>query len=195
MRASNYGIKEILMNVFFVLKTNTFFHGARMIRFPIIIRGKKYIDFGRKLTTGYNCRFEVNGIHQGKRLVFGKNVNIGDNVRISCCDSVEIGSNVLIGSRVLIIDNSHGSYTGNKCDSPAIPPNQREIKSSPIVIEDNVWIGEGAVIQQGVTIGQGSIIGANSVVTSNVPNNCICAGMPAKVIKHWNEKDNRWNKV
>lgn len=195
MRASNYGTKEILKNIFFVLKTKIFFRGARMIRFPIVIRGKKYIDFGNGLTTGYNCRIEVNGIHIGKKLIFRNNVNIGDNVRISCCDSIQIGSNVLMGSRVLIIDNSHGSYAGNKCDSPIIPPNQREIKSSSIIIGNNVWIGEGVVIQQGVTIGEGSIIGANSVVTSNIPPNCICVGMPAKVIKCWDEKENRWNKV
>lgn len=195
MRKSNYGIQEIIKNIFFLLRTFLFYRGARLIRFPIIIRGKKYIDFGYNLTTGYRCRIEVNGNPKKKILIFGENVNIGDYVRISCVSGIDIGNNVLIGSKVLIIDNSHGKYRGESQDSPDSLPNKRKLFSNKIKVEDNVWIGENSVIQQGVIIGKGSIIAANSVITSNVDAGVIVGGVPAKILKKYNEKENKWEKI
>ena len=196
MSQSNYGMVETIKNIFYVFRTKIFFPKARMIRTPIVIRGQKYIDFGKNLTTGSRCRIEVHGNHKNKRLFFGNNVNIGYDVRISCCDKIEIGNNVLMGSRVLIIDNSHGKYSGvGLQDSPNMIPNKRKIVSRPIKIEDNVWIGENVVVQMGVTIKYGSVIAANSVVTKDVPSMCIVAGMPAKVIKKYDKEKKEWRKI
>ena len=167
---------------------------ARMIRFPVVIRGKRYIDFGKNLTLGARCRIEVLGDHKDKRLVFGNNVNMGYDVRISCYDSIKIGNDVLMGSRILIIDNSHGKYSDDNQDSPNIPPNKRKLASKPVVIEDNVWIGENSVIQMGVIIGFGSVVAANSVVTKNVPPRCIVAGSPAKMIKRFDDELGEWKR-
>lgn len=194
-RTSNYGLCETIQNVIFVIKTKLLFPGSRLIRFPIIIRGKKYIDFGTNLTTGRNCRIEVNGEHSDKILIIGNNVNIGDNVSIRCSEKIRIGNNVLMGSKVLILDNSHGKYSGNNQDTPDTPPNNRKLASKQVVIGDNVWIGEGAVIQQGVTIGKGSIIAANAVVTKDVPEETIVGGLPARIIKKYNRITCCWEKV
>ncbi len=194
MNQANYGFFEIIRNIFWVFKTKLLFPKARLIRFPIIIRGRKYINFGKKLTTGSRCRIDVHGKHETKKIIFGENVNMGYDVRISCCQKITIGNNVLIGSKVLITDNSHGNYTGNHQDSPESSPNKRELVSSTVKIEDNVWIGENVVIQKGVTVGKGSIIGANSVVTRNIPKNVIAVGCPAKIIKKYNEDEHKWVK-
>lgn len=186
MRKSNYGIKEIFQNIGFVVKTKILFPGSRMLRSPFIVRGKKYIDFGKNLTIGRYCRFEVNGEHSEKRLVLGNNINIGDYVSIRCADRITIGNNVLMGSKVLIIDNAHGKYSGKNQDNPNIAPNERKISTGQVTIEDNVWIGENTVIQQGVVIGRGSIVAANSVVTKSIPSNVIAGGVPARIIKCWN---------
>lgn len=193
MRTSNYGVIEQIKNVYYVIKSRILFKNVRMVRFPVCVRGKKYIDFGSNLTTGRYCRIEVNGIHSEKKLIFGKHVNIGDFVSIRCANHISIGNNVLMGSRVLIIDNSHGTYSGDEQDNPKTPPNERKLSTAPIIIEDNVWIGEGVVIQQGVTIGNGSIIAANSVVTKNVPQNSIVGGIPARIIKKF--RDGVWERV
>ena len=166
-----------------------------MIRFPIVIRGKKYIDFGHNLTTGSYCRLEAHGSGTVKKIIFGDNVNIGYNVRMSACDKIIIGNNVLMGSNVLITDNSHGKYSGNNQDSPVTPPNSRKIVSKSIKIGNNVWIGENVVIQKGTTIGHGSIIAANSVVTKDIPENVIAAGAPAKIIKKYDAEVGTWEKV
>lgn len=192
MRASNYGLYETLQNICYVIKTKILFSGSRMIRFPIVVRGKKYIDFGKNLTTGRYCRIEVNGSFVDKRLVFGDKVNIGDNVSIRCADRIIIGNNVLIGSRVLIIDNSHGNYKGENQDSPLTSPNERKIVTAPVVIEDNVWVGENVTIMPGTKIGAGSIVGAHSVVTSEVKPGTIVVGAPAKEIKKYCNSLKRW---
>lgn len=55
--------------------------------------------------------------------------------------------------------------------------------SKDVTIGNHVWLGERAVVQKGAHIGDGSVIGLNSIVTSRIPNNCIAAGTPAKVLK------------
>lgn len=194
-RISNYSLSESIKNLFMLLLTKLQYPSARLIRRPIIVRGKKYIDWGKNLTTGYNCRIEVNGSHNGKVLRFGNNINIGDNVSIRCAEKINIGNNVLMGSRVLIIDNAHGNYRGENQDSPEKEPNKRILFTAPVVIGNNVWIGEGAVIQAGVSIGDGSIIAANSVVTKSIKSGVIAAGMPAKEKKKYNENSEKWENI
>ena len=55
-----------------------------------------------------------------------------------------------------------------------------------IIVEDDVWIGNGAILLSGVNVGRGSIIGAGSVVTKDVPANSIVAGVPAKPLRKKN---------
>ena len=92
-----------------------------------------------------------------------------------------IGNNVLTGPRVLITDNAHGDSLFKLLDTAPI---ERFLYSKgKVVIEDNVWIAEGAMIMPGVRIGKGSIIAANSVVTKDIPPYSVAAGTPAKIIK------------
>ena len=56
-------------------------------------------------------------------------------------------------------------------------------KAAPVKIEENVWIGDSAIVCKGVTIGYNSIIGAGAVVVNSVPPNAIAAGNPARVVK------------
>ncbi|MGE6568339.1 acyltransferase [Shewanella vesiculosa] len=115
------------------------------------------------------------------KVTIGNNVSINYDCHIACINNIFIGNNVLIASRVYISDHSHGLSDYSDID---IPPSQRIIHSKgPVIIEDNVWLGEGVVVLPGVTIGKGTIVGANSVVTRNLPPYTVCAGVPAKVLK------------
>ena len=176
------------------IRTIIFFSSSRLIRFPIIIRGKKYIDFGSKLTTGEGCRFEAyNNQKSKKSLIFGKNIQLNDYVHITAMNNVVIGDNVLMASKIYISDCSHGFYSGEEMDSsPEQHPIDRSYNISEVIIEDNVWLGEFVSVLPGVTIGKGAIIGSNSVVTKDIPANTIAVGSPAKVIKKYNFETKKW---
>lgn len=110
---------------------------------------------------------------------FGQFIQIGKNVFINhACTFLDMGGitledNVLIGPKVNLITENH----------PIEPGNRRALVSLPIVIKQNAWIGAAATILPGVTIGQNSVVAAGAVVYRNVPDNCVVAGVPAKVIK------------
>ena len=121
---------------------------------------------------------------------------MNDHVHITARESVKIGNNVLLASKIYISDCSHGSYSGDENDShPESIPHDRPLFSKPVVIEDNVWLGEFVSVLPGVTIGKGSIIGTNSVVSKNIPSNVIAVGSPAKPIKKFNFATNNWEKI
>lgn len=79
------------------------------------------------------------------------------------------------------IIHSHGKL--NKTDIKKVAIERRLYSKGNIIIEDNVWIGEGCVILPNVKIGQNSVIGANTVVTKDVPRNSIVVGNPGRVIR------------
>ncbi|HEY5589212.1 MAG TPA: DapH/DapD/GlmU-related protein [Candidatus Paceibacterota bacterium] len=192
-----YGFFGLILLLSHLLKTKLIFPGSRLIRFPIEIRGKNFIDFGSNLTTGSYCRIEAYPFYSKKIIItFGKDIEINDFVHIAGIDSVVIGDHVLIASKVYISDIQHGCYTGkDKHDYPDIPPGDRPLSSKNVIIEDNVWIGESVSVLAGVTIGKGSIIGANSVVSKSIPPYVIAVGSPAKVIKKFNFKTQQWEKI
>lgn len=193
---NTYNIYQVFCLVLTVIRTRLICRKARIIRTPIIIRGKKYIDFGEQLTTGVGCRFEAYSQDESPTIIFGHDVQINDYVHICGMKKVLIGSNVLIASHVYISDNSHGIYKGGESDShPSIPPKKRDYNVVPTIICDNVWIGEGVIVMPGVTIGEGSIIGAHSVVNKSVPPFSIAVGSPARVVKQYNFENKRWERV
>lgn len=98
----------------------------------------------------------------------------------------------MIASKVFISDHKHGSYSRGIYTAPDVAPAERAIHSSPVIIEDNVWIGEFVSVLLGARIFRGSIIGANSVVTSDIPEYSIAVGVPAKVIKKFDFEISKW---
>ena len=106
-------------------------------------------------------------------------IRIGDyslicpGVRISSADRVEIGHSVMMAGGVYLTDADwHDLYDRT---APG--------KSAPIVIADNVWLGDSVIVCKGVTIGTNSVIGAGAVVVEDVPPNTVAAGNPARVVK------------
>lgn len=191
-RKANYGLGEIISNFLSLVYTKIFWKKARLIRLPVRIRGKGAINFGKGFTTGYSCRIEINGSTNKEKLTIGYDCIIGDYAHIVANDSVTIGNNVLLASRVFITDSNHGIYSGLNQSIPEEEPNKRIMHYAPVVIGDNVWIGENVSIMAGVKIGNGCIIGANSVVTKDIPDNCIAAGIPTRIIKKYDYEKQAW---
>ena len=107
------------------------------------------------------------------RIRIGNYCLICSGVRIGSAHEILIGNNCMIASNAYITDSDwHDIY------------NRISIgKTAPIKIEDNVWIGDSAIVCKGVTIGENSIVGAGAVVVDNIPASCVAAGNPARVVK------------
>ena len=156
------------------------------IEFPIMLIGNKYIKIGRNFSTRGRLRMEAFDTFGDQK--FTPEIIIGDHVcfnydcHIGCINKIIIGDHVLIGSRVLIIDHAHGA--SDRASLMQNVSNRNLISRGPVIIENNVWIGEGVAIMPNVIIGENAIIGANAVITHNVPPNTVVAGIPGKVIKN-----------
>ena len=147
---------------------------------PSTIIGGRFISVGKNVYLGSHCYLSAfNDLGGG--ITIGDNCMLGSYNHITCCNNINIGFNLRTGSYVLISDNAHGNPLDNEMKK--FHPNSRPLYSKgPIIIGNNVWIGDKAAILGGVTIGDGAIIGANSVVTHDVPSNCIAVGCPARII-------------
>lgn len=113
--------------------------------------------------------------------VYGENIHLGDHVflNILCtildCNQVQIGNHVMIGPSVQIYTAAHALQAKAR--------NQGMEVAKPVVIEDNVWIGGGAILLPGVRVGRNAVIGAGAVVSRNIPENTVAVGNPARVIR------------
>lgn len=117
----------------------------------------------------------------------GSYCEFGAYNHITCINNITIGDNCLTGKWVTITDNSHG--TSDIEDLKLSPLHRKVVSKGPVLIGNNVWIGDKATILPNVKIGDGVIIGANSVVTKDVPSFCIVGGNPAKIIKQYKENE------
>lgn len=147
--------------------------------------GGKYIKIGSYCTfqnhlylTVWN-RFGKDNFHP--ELSIGDNVSFGAFNHITCVNKIIIGNGVLTGKWVTITDNSHGDTCLKTLQE--MPIKRSVVSKGPVVLCDNVWVGDKATILPGVTVGEGAVIAANCVVTKDVPPYSVVAGCPAKVIK------------
>jgi lipopolysaccharide O-acetyltransferase len=163
------------------------------------VRGLCHMSIGEGFSAAEGLWLEAVTFHAGQRftpaIVIGKNVTISRWSHITSVHRVSIGDGVLVGSKVIIADHNHGEYSG-PYTNPLISPNQRPLGvTEDVVIEANVWLGDGVVVCPGSRIGQGSIIGANAVVTGTIPPFTIAAGTPARPLKTYDFDRNEWVKA
>jgi len=118
---------------------------------------------------------------------YGRNTYLGDHVylNVSCViidnNEVRIGHHAMIGPLVQIYTAAH--LLG------ATARNEGWEVAKPIVIEDNVWIGGGAILLPGVRVGRNAVVGAGAVVSRSVPPDTVVAGNPARIIREIDQEE------
>ncbi|WP_053094369.1 acyltransferase [Bacillus sp. 522_BSPC] len=111
------------------------------------------------------------------KIIIGENSFIGAFSLLDGSGGLTIGNHVMIATHVRVVAANHNF------DNINMPMKQQGLTTKGIMIENDVWIGTGAVILDGVKVGKGSVIAANSVVTKDVPDYSVVAGVPSKIIK------------
>jgi len=106
----------------------------------------------------------------------GRDSLLGEYCVIRGQGGVEIGDRVYLSPMVQVVAVDH------VFDDPSRPFIEQGITARGIAIEDDVWIGSGAVITDGVRLGRGCVVAAGAVVTRDVPPHAIAAGVPARVV-------------
>ena len=152
----------------------------------------KMFKMGKNCSVRYNCWImtthdRIGEFHVGHKIAFGR------NTEIDFTGGLSIGNGVDLAERSIILTHGHDIY-GLKNDKDLIEPTTRAY-ATPLIIEDNVFIGAQSIIMPGVTrIGENAVISAGSVVTEEVPKNAIVAGNPAKVVGKLPRVYYRYNK-
>lgn len=104
-------------------------------------------------------------------------MNINAEYMLIASSDITIGKNSTLAYRTLLTTNANPNAPYNEL-CKIYPPIHKEIR-----IGDNVWVGAGVMVLPGCRIGNNSVIAAGSVVCSDIPDNCMAAGVPAKVKK------------
>lgn len=182
----------LLSKIFFKIRCSRFkaLSNASVVGSPIILQptlliGAGVIKFDDGVRVGW---YPSPNFFDGSSYIEARNktaiVEIGSGAIINnnftlICDisSIKIGKNTLIGSNVTILDS----------DFHSIAPESRKVngmqKFAPIVIGENVFIGDRVIILKGVKIGNDSVVAAGSIVIKDVPERSVVAGNPARIVK------------
>jgi putative colanic acid biosynthesis acetyltransferase WcaF len=127
--------------------------------------------FGAKIGKGVILRPTMHTQFPWK-VSIGDNSWIGDHVVLYSLSKITIGNNVVISQKSYLCTGTH-DYLSETFD----------ICAEPIVIKDECWIATDVYVAPGVTIEKGTVVGARSSVFRSIPENSICVGSPAKVIR------------
>ena len=149
---------------------------------PNTIFNEQYIHIGEGTMFGPQITLSA-GMVPGQQMVSDPVISVGDRCLIGKGSGIvghlhiTIGDDVWTGHHVYITDQNHGY------DDLDRPISQQVMPERPVTIGDGSWLGHGTIVLPGASIGRHVVIGANSVVTGEVPDNCVAAGVPARVIR------------
>lgn len=139
-----------------------------------VTRGYRFKSVGKCFTVSDTTSFfKKNSIDVGDFVFFGKSLHLYANIKI--------GHFVQVASYVAIVGGDH------RIDLVGVPARftgRAGLEEKLTIIEDDVWVGHGAIILAGTKIGRGAVVAAGAVVTKDVPRYAIVAGVPARVVKY-----------
>jgi len=148
------------------------------------IYNERYIRIGEATLVGPNCCLSA-GMAPGQEMPTDPVVTIGDRTLIGRDShvvghwSIEIGDDIQTGPRVYITDQNH-SYV-----DPDVPVGRQWPVEASVRIGSGSWLGANVVVLPGSIIGEHVVVAAGAVVRGEVPDRCVVAGVPARVVRRW----------
>ena len=149
---------------------------------PTTIFNEQYIQIGSGTMFGPGVSLSA-GMVPGQQMISDPVISVGDRCLIGKGSGIvghlqiTIGDDVWTGHHVYITDQNHGY------DDLDIPISKQVMPERSVSIGSGSWLGHGTVVLPGANVGSHVVVGANSVVTGDLPDNCVAAGVPARVIK------------
>lgn len=144
------------------------------------VYGDLRITLGDDVTMSAHTSLVATKVYDAPQLNVGHRSYIGFGVVISAGREVTIGDRVHLADRVFICDNP-GHPIDAKRRAEHQPVDRDQVR--PVRIEDDVWVGTGAIILPGVHVGRGAVVGAGAVVTRDVAAGTVVAGNPARPVR------------
>lgn len=185
----HFRIRDYLSILFYRMLGAFFGSMGRSVRIirPLRIFGAKYCHFGDNTVLQFGAYVAVQKLHsEDPVLKIGPRTMIGNHSHIVVTKRVEFGAGVLTADRLFVSDNRH-----NYAD-PEVPIRDQGLTQlAEVHIGDGSWLGENVCIS-GASIGRQCVVAANSVVTNDIPDHCLAAGAPARIVKRYCPKRQGW---
>lgn len=170
------------------------FGAGSIIMFPwVSMYGERWMRIGNDTMIGQHCSLAV-GMSPEQEMMTNPVITIGDRCLIGRGSGivahwgVHIGDDVFTGHNVYITDQNHGYEDITR------PIGAQTMPEKPVHIGSGSWIGHGSVILPGVTIGEHVTVAAGSIVTKDVPDRCVVAGNPARILRR-HDPEAGWKKA
>lgn len=159
------------------------FIGLLVEKFSIICeRFRTHYQLHRFAHHGCNCHIDGIGSFSYSNISLGNNVFIGSGaIFVSSKAKIVIGSNVMFGPCVMMVTGNHRTDVIGELMSDV--KEKRPKDDEDVVIEDDCWIGMGAIILKGVKIGKGSVVGAGAIITKDLPPYSIATSSQGVVVR------------
>ncbi|MEO0462646.1 MAG: acyltransferase [Pseudomonadota bacterium] len=185
----HFRIRDFLSILFYRLLGPLFGAMGKRVRIvrPLRIFGARYCEFGDDSVLQYGAYIAI--LKEGEAapvLKIGARTMIGNHAHIVGISRIEFGESVLTADRLFVSDNRH------TFEDPNVPVRDQGLTHvGDVHIGDGSWIGENVSIS-GVQIGRNCVIAANSVVTRDIPDRCVAAGAPARIVKRYCDARQGW---
>lgn len=150
---------------------------SRIYGLKIYVRGKNNkIIIGNNCVIGKKCSFWIEG--DNNTIIVGDSCTFTHTVHLCAQEygsSISLGEDCMLSNNIIIrTSDSHPIFNSN---------HERINEAKTVLIAKHVWIAPQTTVMKGVTIGEGAILASNSVITKDVPEHCLAAGIPGKVVK------------
>lgn len=157
----------------------------RQLRFT-----RRFVEIAPECVIYKNCRIEGVDDYEGQKLSpslkLGRGVRIQQNCHITFGERISIGAGTSLAANVTVTDIDH------PYEDLDIPVENQPLRTCPVEIGEGGMVYNNAVILPGTRIGNHCVVGANSVVKGEFPDNCIIAGIPARIVKRYNPECGKW---
>lgn len=190
---------QFLSSTYHKLKTQTFYKmmfksiGTKsIIKSPMFLT-PEYISIGNGCYIWNDARIEAITSYANKNfnphIILEDGVTIQQRCHITAADTLIVGKDTLISFDVSIQDTDH------EYEDLTMPIGNQPLLVKKTQIGENCFIGSGVKIQAGTILGKHCIVGTNAVVRGIFPDYCVIVGVPAKIVKRYDEKMKQWKKT